>query len=303
MKYDKMLMLLTLVAAGLAAGCSDDEDPLKDWTGPSKPGTEIKTPAEVGNRVVAHRGGSTEAGTRQFPDNSVAALNYAIGLGCYASECDIYLTKDDDVVVAHASAGCYINNLKPWEHTLAELRAAGTLANGEQLPSLADFIDVVLEAGTTRLWLDVKNILVDGSSAGYTGFSARSCQLACQVIERMKARNFVEFIVTSNKTVWTLCYSAAQSAGVRAGWMGYVAPAEYQTYIDPWINIDASNIWFDGTAGSGQWGIDDYASAGVEVSVFTIDKDVDAAYYANYIDRLRAIATNYPKKLIGTFRK
>ena len=168
MKYDKMLMLLTLVAAGLAAGCSDDEDPLKDWTGPSKPGTEIKTPAEVGNRVVAHRGGSTEAGTRQFPDNSVAALNYAIGLGCYASECDIYLTKDDDVVVAHASAGCYINNLKPWEHTLAELRAAGTLANGEQLPSLADFIDVVLEAGTTRLWLDVKNILVDGSSAGYT---------------------------------------------------------------------------------------------------------------------------------------
>ena len=80
MKYDKMLMLLTLVAAGLAAGCSDDEDPLKDWTGPSKPGTEIKTPAEVGNRVVAHRGGSTEAGTRQFPDNSVAALNYAIGL-------------------------------------------------------------------------------------------------------------------------------------------------------------------------------------------------------------------------------
>ena len=303
MKYYKMLMLLTLVAAGLAAGCSDDEDPLKDWTGPSKPGTEIKTPAEVGNRVVAHRGGSTEAGTRQFPDNSVAALNYAIGLGCYASECDIYLTKDDDVVVAHASAGCYINNLKPWEHTLAELRAAGTLANGEQLPSLADFIDVVLEAGTTRLWLDVKNILVDGSSAGYTGFSARSCQLACQVIERMKARNFVEFIVTSNKTVWTLCYSAAQSAGVRAGWMGYVAPAEYQTYIDPWINIDASNIWFDGTAGSGQWGIDDYASAGVEVSVFTIDKDVDAAYYANYIDRLRAIATNYPKKLIGTFRK
>ena len=160
-----------------------------------------------------------------------------------------------------------------------------------------------MRAGTSKLWLDVKNILVDGSSAGYTGFSARSCQLACQVIERMKARNFVEFIVTSNKTVWTLCYSAAQSAGVRAGWMGYVAPAEYQTYIDPWINIDASNIWFDGTAGSGQWGIDDYASAGVEVSVFTIDKDVDVAYYANYIDRLRAIATNYPKKLIGTFRK
>ena len=201
MKYDKMLMLLTLVAAGLAAGCSDDEDPLKDWTGPSKPGTEIKTPAEVGNRVVAHRGGSTEAGTRQFPDNSVAALNYAIGLGCYASECDIYLTKDDDVVVAHASAGCYINNLKPWEHTLAELRAAGTLANGEQLPSLADFIDVVLEAGTTRLWLDVKNITIDGKSTEEgREASARACERACEIIEEMGAQNFCEFIVTGNAT-------------------------------------------------------------------------------------------------------
>ena len=85
------------------------------------------------------------AGHGSSPTIRWRRLNYAIGLGCYASECDIYLTKDDDVVVAHASAGCYINNLKPWEHTLAELRAAGTLANGEQLPSLADFIDVVLE--------------------------------------------------------------------------------------------------------------------------------------------------------------
>lgn len=160
-----------------------------------------------------------------------------------------------------------------------------------------------MRAGTSKLWLDVKNILVDGSSAGYTGFSARSCQLALSGDRADEGAQFRGIIVTSNKTVWTLCYSAAQSAGVRAGWMGYVAPAEYQTYIDPWINIDASNIWFDGTAGSGQWGIDDYASAGVEVSVFTIDKDVDAAYYANYIDRLRAIATNLSEKIDRDIQK
>ena len=70
MKYDKMLMLLTLVAAGLAAGCSDDEDPLKDWTGPSKPGTEIKTPAEVRKRGDAqrgHRAGLLRVGVRYLP--------------------------------------------------------------------------------------------------------------------------------------------------------------------------------------------------------------------------------------------
>ena len=255
MKYDKMLMLLTLVAAGLAAGCSDDEDPLKDWTGPSKPGTEIKTPAEVGNRVVAHRGGSTEAGTRQFPDNSVAALNYAIGLGCYASECDIYLTKDDDVVVAHASAGCYINNLKPWEHTLAELRAAGTLANGEQLPSLADFIDVVLEAGTTRLWLDVKNITIDGKSTEEgREASARACERACEIIEEMGTQNFCEFIVTGNATkisssspvtIWQRSLAAAGAVGSNAGWWSFPYTDDYISYGYQWANLSTENLYFE----------------------------------------------------------
>ena len=68
------------------------------------------------------------------PDNSLASLRYAIGQGCYGSECDIYWTKDDNVVVAHADGQCRINGMHPWEHTLAELRAGGGLSNGEQLP-------------------------------------------------------------------------------------------------------------------------------------------------------------------------
>ena len=119
----------------------------------------------------------------------------------------------------------------------------------------------------------------------------------------MKARNFVEFIVTSNRTVWSLSYSATQQIGVHAGWMAYLAPSEYGTYIDPWINLDASNIYINGKPGTGQWGIDDYVSAGVDISVFSIDTDADIAYYAGYKDKLYAITTNYPKKLIGTFKK
>ena len=310
MKYDKMLMLLTLVAAGLAAGCSDDEDPLKDWTGPSKPGTEIKTPAEVGNRVVAHRGGSTEAGTRQFPDNSVAALNYAIGLGCYASECDIYLTKDDDVVVAHASAGCYINNLKPWEHTLAELRAAGTLANGEQLPSLADFIDVVLEAGTTRLWLDVKNITIDGKSTEEgREASARACERACEIIEEMGAQNFCEFIVTGNATkisssspvtIWQRSLAAAGAVGSNAGWMSFRNPADYISYGYPWANLSTENLYFEGkTVNKNGYSVQKFLDAGLKLSVYNADLDVDMDYYLAYKDKLYAICTNYPRNLLG----
>ena len=299
----KCVRLLALGAMALVAACS--EDPRGFDTAPDTPSgggeDSYASPTNpLGSIVVAHRGGAAESG---LPDNSLAGLKYALDQMVYAVECDIYATADNRVIVAHATDGCLINGLKPWEHTYAELCAAGTLSNGEQIPLLETFIEETMKAGTSKLWLDVKNILVEGSSSGYTGLSARSCQLACKIIEQMKARNFVEFIVTSNRTVWSLSYSATQQIGVHAGWMAYLAPSEYGTYIDPWINLDASNIYYNGKPCTGQWGIDDYVSAGVDISVFSIDTDADIAYYAAYKDKLYAITTNYPKKLIGTFKK
>lgn len=300
----KCFRLMALCAMVLVAACSEDPRGFDTTTDtPSGGGGDelYASPTNpLGSIVVAHRGGATESG---LPDNSLAGLKYALDLMVYAVECDIYATADNKVIVAHATDGCLINGLKPWEHTYAEICAAGTLSNGEQIPLLETFIEETMKAGTSKLWLDVKNILVNGSSSGYTSFSARSCQLACRIVDEMKARNFVEFIVTSNKTVWTLSYSAAQEVGARAGWMAYLSPTEYGTYINPWANLDASNIYYNGKAGSGQWGIDDYVAAGVDLSVFTIDSDADIAYYANYKDRLYAITTNYPRKLIGTFKK
>ena len=181
MKVLKLLLLFAMGASLSLAGCDDDylypvEYPVYDPDGGSDNGggDEIPVPEKVNNKVVAHRGGSAEAGTAKYPDNSIASLSYAISLGCYASECDIYWTADNNVVVAHAANGCYVNNLKPWEHTLDELRAAGKLSNGELLPTLEEFIDVALHAGTTRLWLDVKRIEVGGATSN-TAESVKAC--------------------------------------------------------------------------------------------------------------------------------
>ena len=137
-------ILFTILSALLLWGCSQ----------------QPQRPAACDNIVVAHRGGSKEAG---LPDNSIAALRYAKSLGCYASECDIYWTKDDNVVVAHADKNCQINGLHPWEHTLEELRAAGRLKNGEPLPSLEEYIAECMreqdgKPSCTRLWLDLSLI-------------------------------------------------------------------------------------------------------------------------------------------------
>ena len=188
MKVLKLLLLFAMGASLSLAGCDDDylypvEYPVYDPDGGSDNGggDEIPVPEKVNNKVVAHRGGSAEAGTAKYPDNSIASLSYAISLGCYASECDIYWTADNNVVVAHAANGCYVNNLKPWEHTLDELRAAGKLSNGELLPTLEEFIDVALHAGTTRLWLDVKRIEVGGATSN-TAESVKACSRACEII-------------------------------------------------------------------------------------------------------------------------
>ena len=111
MKPLRTLSLLLMTAATLAfAGCSKEDPQGQPSWGGGGGGTDTpKQPGPCSNMIVAHRGGSTEAGTTAAPDNSISSLQYAMTLGCYASECDIYWTADNDVIVAHADSQCKIN--------------------------------------------------------------------------------------------------------------------------------------------------------------------------------------------------
>ena len=116
--------------------------------------------------VVAHRGGAKELG-EAVPDNSIASLDYAMSLGCYASECDIYMTTDRRVIVAHVDGEGMVNGYYPFMATLDELRAAGTLSNGEDIPTLEEYLDHVMKKGScTRLWLDIKNVTKPSTLSG-----------------------------------------------------------------------------------------------------------------------------------------
>ena len=139
---------------------------------------DLIKPAVCHTKVVAHRGGSAEAGTIQYPDNSIAALKYAMGLQCYASECDIYITADNNVVVAHADGEFKINGCIPWESTLEEIRAKGKLSNGEDIPCLSDFLKVVVNPeNCTKLWLDIK-----ATTSVDTKFAIAAARRACEII-------------------------------------------------------------------------------------------------------------------------
>ena len=285
---------LALLAVGIIcfASCgksSPDPGPVWPDDGPDTPGEVADKPEDGGNIVVAHRGGASEAGM-SFPDNSIASLQYAMSLKCYASECDIYWTKDDKVVVAHADDDNKINGLHPWEATLEQLRAAGKLANGETLPDLEMFIDEVMRAGScTRLWLDIKNI------SGLTTYPINACRKACEIIKEKKAQNFAEFICTSNATVMASSYSYATAAGVNIAWMADKPASEYLQKSYKWANLSTTFI----KQGGGERTIEEFTKAGIAFSVFNADDDATMNYYISNASSMKAICTNYPKKLLS----
>jgi len=152
-------LALPLCCVCVSSCGTDDPEPVEKPVPAPEPEEPVipAEPAACDNKVVAHRGGAKELG-ETVPDNSLASLDYAKSLGCYASECDIYITADKRVVVAHADSDGKINGYYPFDATLDELRQT-PLSNGEQIPTLEEYLDHAMTDGScTRLWLDIKNV-------------------------------------------------------------------------------------------------------------------------------------------------
>ena len=307
-KTMKKLLYVWMLAA--LAGCTSDEWPAEpDWDripDPSVPVDDgLMKPAECDNTVVAHRGGSSECGA---PDNSIASLRYAMECGCYGSECDIYWTKDDRIVVAHADGDCKVNNIQPWTATLAELRAAGRLSNGEELPALEDLIRTVMVDGNcTRLMLDIKKI---DKPVAQTEYVINAARRACEIVTEMGAKHFVELVCTGyNGDVMKIANGYAKKAGLSIGMNSGKSGAEYGTLGFGWANLSAAGNMSMVAGGSGQRTLEEYEKAGVALSVYNVDRqsgDGNAVYSESAVDyyvanyaRFRSLCSNYPKWLIG----
>ena len=308
MRLSKLISIApALTAAFLLFSCEKNDIPqpkpieVPDDSG-NGGGGEVKRatePAACTNRVVAHRGGSRESG---YPDNSRASLKYTMDLKCYAMECDIYWTKDNNVIIAHATDTYYINGLKPWEHTVLEIRKAGKLKNGEEVPTLDEFLDMVqVEGNCTKLCLDIKNL--DGNT---TAYPIKAVQRSCEIIKERKAEKFCEFICTGNETVAAQAATCMTVYGIPVGWMANKEPAGHKAKGFKWANLSAAS--YMSPYGQGVRTIDEFKNAGMEISVFNIDKasgdgnavysDEAVNYYVGRYNDLRFICTNYPDWLL-----
>lgn len=95
----------------------------------------LALPAMAQTQVVAHRGYWTTPGSAQ---NSLASLAKADSIGCYGSEFDVWLTKDNKLVVHHDAN---VKDKVIETSTYAELMAY-PLANGEKVPTLEQYLEL-----------------------------------------------------------------------------------------------------------------------------------------------------------------
>ena len=290
----KKLTSIILFAAGLVmlSGCLEIETP-ENWT--EKPETE-KTAVY---KVVAHRGGSAEC---KLPDCSVASLKYAISQNCYASESDIVLTGDKDILICHPDGNGRVNGLDPGTHTLAEIRAAGNLSNGELIPTLTDFLKIVMDKELNpngmKLWLDVKRF-ADADR------SINACLRASEIIAGANAQNYCEFLIPTGEDIFMAVRDKViNDYKINIAWMTCTNPAKYadpKDYGKVWAQLAYRKILGDNPESS--YRPLDYFNAGLPLSIYGADDDKTIADVIQYYPKLKAIFTNYPAKLISKLKE
>lgn len=290
----KKLTSIILFAAGLSmlSGCLEIETPENRV---EKPETE-KTAVY---KIVAHRGGSAEC---KLPDCSVASLKYAISQNCYASEADIVLTGDNDILICHPDGNGQVNGLDPATHTVDQIRKAGNLSNGEPIPTLTDFLKIVMDKemnpNGTKLWLDVKR-LADAER------SINACLRASEIISGAKAQNYCEFLIPTGEDIFMAVRDKViNDYKINIAWMKCTKPANYadpKDYGKVWAQLAYRKILGDNP--ESKYSPLDYFKAGIPLSIYGADDDKTMADVIPYYPKLKAIFTNYPAKLISKLRE
>ena len=101
------------------------------------------------NHVIAHRGAWKDTG---LPQNSLASFRAAAEMGCHGSECDVWLTADDSLIVYHDATrdGKRIDEMS-YEEVIST-----PLSNGELIPTLRQYIVCAKNYPKTKLIIDLK---------------------------------------------------------------------------------------------------------------------------------------------------
>ena len=109
----------------------------------------VTTTLPHGMKVIAHRGYWDKAGSAE---NSRSSLQNAFDAQCYGSETDVWITQDGHVMVNHDATFNGVNIQNSNYDTCKNL----TLKNGEKMPELKDFLEMLEKEDSCKLIIEIK---------------------------------------------------------------------------------------------------------------------------------------------------
>lgn len=131
-------------------------------------------------KVIAHRGAFK---VKNLPENSIASLEEAARIGCFASEFDIHITKDGEIVVNHDDD---FNGFVIAQTDFKELRKH-RLPNGEKIPTLEEYLKKGKQFPQMRLVLEVKK-------SKQPEMTLEAARRSVELVKKLKLDNQVDYI-------------------------------------------------------------------------------------------------------------
>lgn len=233
----------------------------------------------IKNKVVAHRGAWKHTGQSQ---NSLGSLQAAIDLGCEGSELDVWLTKDGQIVLFHDN-DCEGRVIE--KTTLEDLRKI-PLDNGEVMPTLKEYINLIKTQNKTRLVVELKSI----------PSSRKILALADSVVNlvhQMRAQAWVDYI--------SFDYRGIQKVRAKDA-------TAHTAYLEPKVDLDIQKL--DGVSGIDYHYsvydkmdrlVDRCKMLGLTTNVWTVN---DESILRRFVDvDVDFITTDEPQVLLGIIQR
>ncbi|MFN4986033.1 MAG: glycerophosphodiester phosphodiesterase [Ignavibacteria bacterium] len=243
-----------------------------------------------GFQIIAHRGGGRNSERLGYSENSIEMMRIASWLGATAIEIDVMSTKDGIPIIFHDPTYTLRTVQSPYiigpveNYTLAQVRAATRLLNGEQIPTLRDALKAVIDStNLSMVWLDVK------ASNAMDSILA----IAQEMNEYAKGkRNKLEILLGIPDETVLARYKASPFVGA--------VSVLCELGVDVARDVNAK-VWAPRfTAGLQEDLVKQMQSEGRQVYVWTLD---DEAFMRKFIDAdlFDGVLTNYPTMLAAIF--
>ena len=232
-------------------------------------------------KVIAHRGYWTIAGSAQ---NSLASFAKADSVGAFGSEIDVWLTADDRLIVNHDQVhkGTDIDMEKSSQREITAI----VLPNGENIPTLDQYLKLVASKPATRLVLEMKSL----SDLNREDLSVKKIVAALKKYDLLDRTDFIAFSINA-------CLAfRKQLPDARVFYLdGDLSPKKIKEL--GLTGIDYSDSVLRKHPG---W-VKQAHKLGLEVNVWTVNKAEDMEYFIGL--GVDYITTDQPELLQSLLRK